>query len=264
MRIGIFTQWYEPEPGPAALCSVAARALAERGHEVHVLTGFPNYPSGRIADGYQQRPRVRERSGGVNVVRVPLVPSHDKSAMRRVANYASFGLSAAVLGVPGLPALDAVWVNYSPVTLALPMWVQQLLRGTPTVCDVGDLWPDTMQVSGLNGAAKLNGRASRIVEWWCNAMYASSDMVTYISPGVGELLAARGVPKERLQYLPKPADERIFHPGGISLRPSLGIDEDAVVVSYAGAIVLADDSHAANIEQPKAFNEALLGFLRAG
>ena len=236
MRIGIFTQWYEPEPGPAALCSVAARALAKRGHEVHVLTGFPNYPSGRIADGYQQRPRVRERSGGVNVVRVPLVPSHDKSAMRRVANYASFGLSAAVLGVPGLPALDAVWVNYSPVTLALPMWVQQLLRGTPTVCDVGDLWPDTMQVSGLNGAAKLNGRATRLVGWWCNAMYASSDMVTYISPGVGELLAARGVPRERLQYLPKPADERIFHPGGISLRPSLGIDEDAVVVSYAGAM----------------------------
>ena len=117
MRIGIFTQWYEPEPGPAALCSVAARALAERGHEVHVLTGFPNYPSGRIADGYQQRPRVRERSGGVNVVRVPLMPSHDKSAMRRVANYASFGLSAAVLGVPGLPALDAVWVNYPPLGL---------------------------------------------------------------------------------------------------------------------------------------------------
>jgi hypothetical protein len=40
MRIGIFTQWYEPEPGPAALCSVAARALAKRGHEVHVLTGL--------------------------------------------------------------------------------------------------------------------------------------------------------------------------------------------------------------------------------
>jgi hypothetical protein len=40
MRIGIFTQWYDPEPGAAALSSVAARGLAERGHEVHVLTGL--------------------------------------------------------------------------------------------------------------------------------------------------------------------------------------------------------------------------------
>lgn len=236
MRIGIFTQWFEPEPGPAALSSVAARALAKRGHEVHVLTGFPNYPSGRIAEGYRQRPRVREKSGGVNITRVPLMPSHDRSAVRRVANYASFGLSAAVLGVPGLPTLDAVWVNYSPVTLALPMWMQQLLRGTPTVCDVGDLWPDTIQVSGLDGVARLNGRAMRLIERWCEAMYESSDMVTYISPGVGELLASRGVPEHRLQYLPKPADERTFHPGGTSLRSSLAIDEDAVVVSYAGAM----------------------------
>ncbi len=236
MRIGVFTQWYEPEPGPAALSSVAARALAARGHEVHALTGFPNYPSGRLADGFRQRPRVRELRDGVNVVRVPLVPGHDHSSARRILNYTSFGLSAAVLGVPALPVLDALWVNYSPVTLALPMWVQQLLRGTPTVCDVADLWPDTMQVSGLQGAARLNGRATRVVGAWCKAMYASSDLVTYISPGVGELLSARGVPKARLRYLPKPADERIFHPGGTSLRPGLGIDDEAVVLVYAGAM----------------------------
>lgn len=236
MRIGIFTQWYEPEPGPAALSSIAARALAERGHEVHVLTGFPNYPTGRIADGYRQQLRARHRSAGVNVVRVPLVPSHSASAVGRVANYATFGLSAALLGVPGLPPLDAIWVNYSPVTLALPMWLQQLLRGTPTVCDVADLWPDTIHVAGLNGAQRLNGRAIRAIDRWCRAMYASSDSITYISPGVGALLESRGVPGERLHYLPKPANEEIFHPGGISLRANLGIGEDSVVVTYAGSM----------------------------
>lgn len=263
MRIGIFTQWYEPEPGPAALSAVAARALAERGHEVHVLTGFPNYPTGRIADGYRQRPRMRERAGGVDIVRVPLVPSHDGSAVGRIANYATFGLSAAVLGVPALPALDVVWVNYSPVTLALPMWLQQAIRGTPTVCDVADLWPDTIQVSGLDGARRLNGRASRLIGQWCRAMYASSDAVTYISPGVGPLLESRGVPPERLHYLPKPADERVFHPGGTSLRRSLGIDEDAVVVGYAGSMGAAQGLEAL-LEAVAAVNDPRLVLLMAG
>jgi colanic acid biosynthesis glycosyl transferase WcaI len=236
VRIGLFTQWYDPEPGPAALSAVTARALARNGHDVQVLTGFPNYPSGRIFDGYRQQLRLRERVGDVNLLRVPLLPSHDNSALRRVANYASFGISAAALGVTGIPLLDALWVNYSPVTLALPMWMQQLTHRTPTICEVSDLWPDTMDVSGLKGSADLKRLGGQLVANWCNSMYRSSDLVSYISPGVGDILADRGVPRHRLRYLPKSANERIFHPGGHSLRSTLGIDDDAIVVSYAGAM----------------------------
>lgn len=236
MRVGFFSQWYEPEPGPAALTSVTARALAERGHEVHVLTGFPNYPSGKLADGYRQSPLLRETLGGVNVTRVPLFLSHDRSAARRIVNYASFGVSAALIGVPKLPRLDALWVNYSPITLALPMWLQQALRGTPTVCEVGDLWPDTMAVSGLDGAGPLTRMGEAALHGWCNAMYASADAVVHISPGVGDLLATRGVPKGRLHYVPKSADEKTFHPGGRSLRTQMDIDPEAVVLLYAGAM----------------------------
>lgn len=92
VRIGILSQWYAPEPGPAALVAVTAKALAARGHEVHVLTGFPNYPSGAIAPGYHQTPLMREELDGVRVTRVPLYPSHDRSAARRIGNYASFGV----------------------------------------------------------------------------------------------------------------------------------------------------------------------------
>lgn len=239
MRLGFFSQWYEPEPGPATLTAVTARALAARGHEVHVLTGFPNYPTGTLAQGYRQVPRMREILGGVHVTRVPLYLNHDQSAARRVTNYASFGLSAALLGVPGFPLLDALWVNYSPITIGLPMWLQQVLRGTPTVCEVGDLWPDTMAVSGLKGAGALTRLGQAALERWCNAMYGSSDAVVYISPGVGEILESRGVPRERLRYIPKPADEQAFHPSGNSLRRELDIDPDAIVLLYAGAMGVA-------------------------
>src|SRR5580692_4142278 len=57
LRIGLLTQWYSPETGSAAVPGVLARSLAERGHEVKVLTGFPNYPTGTIAPGYRVQRR---------------------------------------------------------------------------------------------------------------------------------------------------------------------------------------------------------------
>lgn len=256
MRIGILTQWYEPEPGPAALPAVMARALAARGHEVHVITAFPNYPSGKVIGEYRQRLRLREDLGGVRVTRVPVYLSHDRSAARRIANYASFGLSAAVLGMPTLPNIDVLWVNYSPITVALPMWLQQLTRRTPTVCEVGDLWPDTMAVSGLQGAGLVSSLGERLMARWCNAMYASSDAVVYISPGVGPLLNSRGVPREKLSYIPKPANEEIFHAAGASMRSELNIDPEAVVLVYAGAMGAAQNLEAlveacANVDDPR-------------
>lgn len=96
MRVGFFSQWYEPEPGPAVLTAVTARALAARGHEVHVLTGFPN-PTGTLTEatvGSRGRARCSVVS---NVTRVPLYLNQDKSAARRV--------TAALLGLPALPLM---------------------------------------------------------------------------------------------------------------------------------------------------------------
>lgn len=236
MRIGIFSQWYDPEPGPAATVTVPARELAARGHSVHVLTGFPNYPTGVLMPGYRMAPLAHEDLGGVHITRVPLIPSHDRSALHRIANYASFGASAAALGVPSLPPFDVLWVNYSPITLALPMWLQQLLHGTPTACQVGDLWPDTVVVSDLDGAGVVVTAGHALLDAWCRAMYRSSDAVVHISPGVGAVLRSRGVPAERLHLIPMSADEAVFHPVGRSLRAEFGVDDDATVLLFAGSM----------------------------
>lgn len=79
MRILILTQWFDPEPTFKGL--LFARELAARGHEVEVLTGFPNYPDGKVYPGYRIRPWVREKIDGINVLRVALYPSHNKSGL---------------------------------------------------------------------------------------------------------------------------------------------------------------------------------------
>ncbi len=71
MRIVLLTQWYSPEP--ATLISGLAESLVEAGHNVTVLTGFPNYPSGRLYPGYRLRIWQREQINGVKVMQRSLV-----------------------------------------------------------------------------------------------------------------------------------------------------------------------------------------------
>lgn len=236
MRVGLLTQWYDPEPGPAALPGVLARGLRDRGHDVHVVTGFPNYPTGRVADGYRVARVLDESRDGVRVRRVAMYPSHDASAVRRLANFTSFGASALASGTSVLATCDAVWVNYSPITVALPMWAARYTARVPMVVHVLDLWPDTIFAADF----ARTGTAGRIVERaasaWCTGMYAAADSVAYISPGVGSRLEDRGVPADKLHYIPMWADEETFQPTTTNRRASLGLAEDEVVVLYAGTL----------------------------
>ena len=236
MRFGLLTQWYDPEPGPAALPGVLARGLRAAGHEVQVLTGFPNYPTGVVAEGYRLRPRLDERHGDVAVRRVALYPNHDGSTVRRVANYASFGLSAMAFGIDALRGLDALWVNYSPITVAWPMWAARYALRIPSVAHVLDLWPDTVLAGGFARNPTVFRAVSAPLHAWCRAMYAAATSVAYISPGVGEVLRSRGVADHKLHHVPMWADEDLFRPSREDLRQALGIGEDRIVLLYAGAL----------------------------
>lgn len=236
MRIGMLTQWFDPEPGPAALPGVLARGLVERGHQVQVVTGFPNYPTGEIAEGYALRRQLDECLDGVDVRRVALWPSHDGSAVKRLANYLSFAASATVNGLSRLRHCDAVWVGYSPISIAVPMWASRYLLGTPLMVHALDLWPDTVTASGFSSPGLAGRIADRTMHAWCNAMYRSAESVAYISPSVRAILAERGVPEEKLAYVPMWADESIFKPSDQDLRVNLDVAPDRIVLLYAGTM----------------------------
>jgi colanic acid biosynthesis glycosyl transferase WcaI len=236
MRVGLLTQWYDPEPGPAALPGVLARGLLDRGHEVSVVTGFPNYPSGNFTHGYRVRRKSEERQEGVSVRRVALYPAHDASPIRRFANYASFGVSATASGLSALRDVDVIWVNYSPITIALPMWAARYIWDIPVLLHVLDLWPDTVLASGFARGGRAFRAAEHGMHAWCNAMYRSAASVAYISPGAGDVLERRGVDVDKLCYLPMWADESVFRPSTIDLRAELGIEDDVIVLLYAGAL----------------------------
>lgn len=201
MRILILTQWFEPEPTLKGL--TFARELRRRGHEVEVVTGFPNYPGGKLYPGYRIRLWQRETIAGVSLLRVPLYPSHDRSALGRVLNYVSFAFSASILGWALSRRPDVLYVYHPPATIGLPAIVGRRLLGVPVVYDVQDLWPDTVVASGM----LRNRVAVRVIDSWCRFVYSQADRIVVLSPGFRDALIARGVPATKIDVIYNWSDE---------------------------------------------------------
>lgn len=239
MRILFLTQWFEPEPAFKGLGFV--KALREAGHDVQVLTGFPNYPRGSLYPGYRLRPFQRETMDGVEVIRVPLYPSHDQSALRRGLNYVSFALSAAFLGAVLVRKPDVIYVYHPPATVAFPALFLKVFRGGRVVYDIQDLWPDTLRATGMVRSEKL----LRIVGWWCRLVYRCVDHIVVLSKGFQDVLIRRGVSAGRVSVVLNWAGEEVESDITEQERPLLramaGLAETDQVVLYAGNLGRAQD-----------------------
>ncbi|KAB7743335.1 glycosyltransferase [Nostocoides sp. F2B08] len=201
MRIGFITQWFPPEQG-ALIPESIATGLAERGHDVHVLTAFPNYPTGRLYPGWHQRPYVKQPySQGVTIHRTPVYPSHDTNPAHRMANYLSHAASAAVFGTMRFPRPD-VWLIYSsPATAAIPAQVALKGHRAPVCLLIQDLWPDSVTGSGM-----VSGGLGRVVHAGLDAYtrqsYRHAARIGVTSPGMVDLLVERGVPATKIRWTP--------------------------------------------------------------
>jgi colanic acid biosynthesis glycosyl transferase WcaI len=195
MRILFITQWFQPEPFLKGL--PFAKELVQLGHEVQVLTGFPNYPGGRLYAPYRIRLLQREEIEGVHVVRVPLYPSHDNSGSRRFFNYMSFAICAAVIGPWVVKRADVAYVYHPPATVQFSAAAIRLFRRIPLVYDIQDLWPDSLAASGMF----TNRFGLWCVDRVCRIFYRLAKKIVVLSPGYKEELIKRGVPKDKLEVI---------------------------------------------------------------
>jgi glycosyltransferase involved in cell wall biosynthesis len=196
MRILYLTQWFDPEPG-VIKGPRFVRALEATEHDVTVVTGFPNYPTGRLHPGYRLRFMMRETIDGARVVRLPLYPSHDGSSLRRALNFLSFFASALLYCLFRRERYALAYVYHPPITVGLAAALAGLVRRLPFVMEIQDLWPDTVAVTGMGGANTL----ARLLDPVCRFVYRHARTIIVQSEGMRRALIERGVPDTKIAVI---------------------------------------------------------------
>jgi colanic acid biosynthesis glycosyl transferase WcaI len=228
-RIVLLTQWFDPEPTFKGI--IFARKLIEQGYEVEVITGFPNYPGGKVYPGYKISLLQRESIQDIEVTRVALYPSHDGSAIKRILNYVSFALTAAFYGIFMMKKADVMYVYHPPLTTGVSAAVIRFFRKIPVVYDVQDMWPDTLKATGMVS----NETVLEIVSKVCQGVYKNVDKIAVLSPGFKDLLVARGIPASKIQLIYNWCDESALAlPEGVL--PENFPSSDKFTILFAGTM----------------------------
>lgn len=207
MKILIVTQYFWPENFRV---NDLALALLERGHDVTVLTGVPNYPGGRFFPGYGFIRPSCEDYEGVRVLRVPLIPRGNGRRVRLILNYASYAVVASLLGPARCRDLefDIVFVfEPSPITVALPAIVMKRRRRIPMILWVLDLWPETLTSAGGLSNPLVIGATGRLVR----RIYRHCDLILAQSRSFIPSICDHGVDAATVRYFPSWAESIFSH-----------------------------------------------------
>lgn len=148
MKILIVTQYFWPENFKI---NDLVSELVQRGHNVTVLTGVPNYPEGFVFQEFLDNPVFYSHYEGAEIVRVSLFP-RGSSRTHLILNYLHFVFSASFQGLWKLRGrqFDVIFANQlSPVTIGIPAAVMRFFKRAPLVLWVQDLWPESLQATGV-------------------------------------------------------------------------------------------------------------------
>ncbi len=245
MKILYVSQYFPPEMGaPAARAAELSRHWVNAGHEVTVLTGFPNHPTGVIPPEYRAKFRrlvSRECVDGVNVVRTFLLPFPNRNAFKRMLNYTSFCASAAATGL-STPHPDVVIATSPQLLVALSGWWLARCKRVPFIFEVRDLWPESLAAVGMG---KENSILHRTLAKLAGFLYAHSDRIVVVTPAFEDYLVDHWrVPRKKISVIENGVETQSFAPepcngeSRLRLRRELSL-EGRFVASYIGTMGMA-------------------------
>lgn len=235
MRILIVSQYFWPEDFRV---NDLVQEMLQRGHDVTVLTGVPNYPSGQVFDDYRRNPSAFNNYLGAPVFRVPVVP-RGHGAFRLFLNYLSFVVTASLWGAVKLwrRKFDVIFVfEPSPVTVGLPAVMLSKIKRAPVVFWALDLWPDTLEAIGVLKSPRLLACVGQMVRF----IYDNCALVLGQSNGFLKHISQYCSDPKKIRYFPSWAED-IFCQAVEKPAEEVPLRKDLFTVVFAGNIGEAQD-----------------------
>jgi glycosyltransferase involved in cell wall biosynthesis len=238
VKILYVSQYFPPEMGaPAARAAELSHHWARMGHDVTVLTGFPNHPTGVVPEDWRSRLhrlRYTETVDGVRVVRTWLWPLPNRKAHERIRNYASFCVSAGISGL-ALRKPDVIIATSPQLLCSLSGWWLAWWKRAPFVFEVRDLWPESLAAVGAGSEGSMLHRALGAIAGF---LYRRADRIVVVSPAFKDhLIRYWSVPAAKISIVENGVETDVFRldPAAMEVRRQLKL-EDRFLICYIGTM----------------------------
>ena len=239
MNLLILCPHFAPDVAPTGeVMTAIAGALADRGHELHIITALPWYKDHAVDPGWGGRPWRTERTAWGRITRLHPFPTDKTNIPARGLAFAGFTGMATAAGLLSRGRPDAVMVMSPPLPLGVAGWLAATSRRAPFVFNIQDVFPDVAVELG----AITNPKVIAVAAWLERFLYRRSDAVTVLSEDLRGNIAAklRGDRPDRVHVIPNFVDTDRIRPSDPenSYRAEYGLSGRTVVL-YAGNVGLS-------------------------
>ncbi len=235
MHILYLSQYFPPEVGATQTrAHEMARGLVQAGHRVTMIAEVPNHPSGIVPPAYRRKWVERSTLDGIDVLRVWVKASPNKTFKTRMAFYLSYMADAALVGaLRARGPFDVVYATSPPLFVGAAGLALHRLKRAPFVFEVRDLWPESAVALGELRSPRAIAWAGKLEE----TCYNRATRIVVVTEGIRQRLLERGYPAAKLALIPNGANTELFQrqPAlGAQFRAEHGLASDAFVAVYAG------------------------------
>lgn len=230
MKILFLTDNFYPEVNaPASRTYEHAREWVKAGHEVTVITCVPNFPKGKVFDGYKNKLWQKEAIDGIEVIRVWSYIAANKGFVRRTLDFISFSVTSFLAGL--FVKVDVIVATSPQFFTALSGRTLSFWKRVPWIMEVRDLWPESIKTVG----AMKDNLFIRYFEWEEMRCYRSAKTIVVVTDSFKRTLTARGIDEAKIKVVKNGVDKEMFKPvpKDEALIGELGL-EGKKIIGYIG------------------------------